>query len=159
MEFLACPAYLNHDGSVRCGLPAEVTCRFTMHSSDGPLESVMMQCPARHHFNAPVEFLTFEDGPSPSRTGTSGALARDTAAIPAQPAGPASTRWPTVLPLLTTEAILRTPTRLSPHPRSGPLRDLAADASVRRPGRAIPRGIAATCLRGRSRRRSSPHRL
>jgi hypothetical protein len=62
MEFLACPAYLNDDGSVRCGLPAEVTCRFTMRSSDGPLESVMIQCPARHHFNAPVEFLTFEDG-------------------------------------------------------------------------------------------------
>jgi len=62
MEFLACPAYLNDDGSVRCGLPAEVTCRFTMRSSDGPLESVMIQCPARHHFSAPVEFLTFEDG-------------------------------------------------------------------------------------------------
>jgi hypothetical protein len=61
MEFLACPAYLNDDGSVRCGLPAEVTCRFTMCSSDGPLESAMIQCPARHHFNAPVEFLTFED--------------------------------------------------------------------------------------------------
>jgi hypothetical protein len=61
MEFLACPAYLNDDGSVRCGLPAEVTFRFTMRSSDGPLESVMIQCPARHHFSAPVEFLTFED--------------------------------------------------------------------------------------------------
>jgi hypothetical protein len=61
MEFLACPAHLNDDGSVRCGLPSEVTCRFTMRSSDGPLESVMIQCPAGHHFNAPVEFLTFED--------------------------------------------------------------------------------------------------
>jgi hypothetical protein len=61
MEFLACPARLNGNGSVRCGLPAEVTCRFTMRSSDGPLESVMIQCPAGHHFNAPVEFLTFED--------------------------------------------------------------------------------------------------
>ena len=60
MEFLACPAHMNDDGSVRCGLPAEVTCRFTMRSSDGPLESVMIQCPARHRFSAPVEFLTFE---------------------------------------------------------------------------------------------------
>ena len=84
MEFLACPAYLDDDRSVRCGLPAEVTCRFTMRSSDGPLESVMIQCPVRHHFNAPVEFLTFEDGSSPSRTGTSTAQAPETAAAPAQ---------------------------------------------------------------------------
>jgi hypothetical protein len=111
MEFLACPAYLNDDGSVRCGLPAEVTCRFTMRSSDGPLESVMIQCPARHHFNAPVEFLTFEDGSSPSRTGTGAVPAPETTAAPAQPAGPASPRRPAVLPLLTTEAILHTPTR------------------------------------------------
>jgi hypothetical protein len=111
MEFLACPAYLNDDGSVRCGLPAEVTCRFTMRSSDGPLESVMIQCPARHHFNAPVEFLTFEDGSSPSRTGASAAPAPETTAAPTQPGGPASPRRPTVIPLLTTEAILRTPMR------------------------------------------------
>jgi hypothetical protein len=111
MEFLACPAYLNDDGSVRCGLPAEVTCRFTMRSSDGPLESVMIQCPARHHFNAPVEFLTFEGGSSPLRTGTSAAPEPETTAAPAQPAAPASPRRPAVLPLLTTEAILRTPAR------------------------------------------------
>jgi hypothetical protein len=110
MEFLACPAYLNNDGTVRCGLPAEVTCRFTMRSSDGPLESVMMQCPARHHFNAPVEFLTFEDDSSPSRTGMSAGPAPETAAAPAQPAGSASPRRSAVLSLLTTEAILRTPT-------------------------------------------------
>jgi hypothetical protein len=111
MEFLACPAYLNDDGSVRCGLPAEVTCRFTMRSSDGPLESVMIQCPARHHFNAPAEFLTVEDGSAPSRTGTSAAPAPERTAAPAQPAGPASPRRPAVLPLLTTGAIPRTPTR------------------------------------------------
>jgi hypothetical protein len=111
VEFLACPAYLNDDGSVRCGLPAEVTCRFTMRSSDGPLESVMIQCPARHHFNAPVEFLAVEDGSSPSRTGTSAAPAPEPTAAPAQPAGSASPRRSAVLPLLITEAILRTPTR------------------------------------------------
>ena len=111
MEFLACPAYLNDDGSARCGLPAEVTCRFTMRSSDGPLESVMIQCPARHRFNAPVEFLTFDDGSAPSRTGTSAAPAPETTAAPTQPGGPASPRRPTVIPLLTTEAILRTPMR------------------------------------------------
>ena len=112
MEFIDCPAYLDADRSVRCGLPAEVRCRFTMRSSDGPLESVMIQCPARHHFNAPVEFLTFGDGSSPSRTGTSAAApAPETTAAPAQPAGSAGPRWPAVLPLLTTEAILGTPTR------------------------------------------------
>jgi hypothetical protein len=111
MEFLACPAYLNDDGSARCGLPAEVTCRFTMRSSDGALESVMIQCPARHHFNAPVEFLIFEDGSSPSRTGASAAPAPETTAAPTQPRGPASPRRPAVIPLLTTEAILRTPMR------------------------------------------------
>ena len=39
MMFLDCPACLDHERTVRCGLPAEVRCRFTMRSSDGPLES------------------------------------------------------------------------------------------------------------------------
>jgi hypothetical protein len=30
MMFLDCPACLNHDGTIRGGLPAEVRCRFTM---------------------------------------------------------------------------------------------------------------------------------
>jgi hypothetical protein len=58
MMFLNCPAYLDQDRAVRCGLPAEVRCRFTMRSTDGPLESVMIRCPAGHHFSAPIEFLT-----------------------------------------------------------------------------------------------------
>ena len=44
--FLDCPAYLDHERTVRCGLPAEVRCRFTMRSTDGPLESAMIRCPA-----------------------------------------------------------------------------------------------------------------
>ena len=56
MMFLDCPAYLDQD-SVRCGLPAEVRCRFTMRSTDGPLESAMIWCPAGHYFNGPIEFL------------------------------------------------------------------------------------------------------
>jgi len=39
MMFLDCPAYLDEEGAVRCGLPAEVRCRFIMRSTDGPLES------------------------------------------------------------------------------------------------------------------------
>ena len=51
MMFLDCPAYLDQDGAARCGLPAEVRCRFTMRSTDGPLECAMIRCPAGHWFN------------------------------------------------------------------------------------------------------------
>jgi hypothetical protein len=57
MVFLDCPAYLDTGGAVRCGLPAEVRCRFTMRSTDGPLESATITCPAGHQFNGPVESL------------------------------------------------------------------------------------------------------
>ena len=57
MMFLDCPAYTDQDGTVRCGLPAEVSCRFTMRSTDGPLESVMIRCPAGHNFTGPIEVL------------------------------------------------------------------------------------------------------
>jgi hypothetical protein len=42
MMFLDCPAYLDEAGA-RCGLPAEVRCRFIMRSTDGPLESAMIR--------------------------------------------------------------------------------------------------------------------
>jgi len=58
--FLDCPAYLDDKGAKRCGLPAEVRSRYTMRSSDGPLESAMIRCPVGHVFNAPIEFLTWE---------------------------------------------------------------------------------------------------
>ena len=48
MMFLNCPAYLDQEGALRCGLPAEVRYRFTMRSTDGPLDSVMIRCPAQH---------------------------------------------------------------------------------------------------------------
>jgi hypothetical protein len=60
MMFLDCPAYLDQDGAARCGLPAEVTYRFIMSSTDGPLESAMIRCPAGHWFNGPIEFLTWD---------------------------------------------------------------------------------------------------
>ena len=59
MMFLDCPAYLDEEGAVRCGLPAEERSRFTMRSTSGPLESVMIRCPSGHWFNAPIEFLTW----------------------------------------------------------------------------------------------------
>jgi hypothetical protein len=59
MMFLDCPAYLNPDGAERCGLPAEVRCRFTMHSTDGPVESAMIQCLAGHYFCGAIQSLTW----------------------------------------------------------------------------------------------------
>lgn len=55
-----CPAYLDRECTRRCGLPAEVRCRFTMRSSDGPLDSAMIRCPAGHWFNGPIESLTWD---------------------------------------------------------------------------------------------------
>lgn len=60
MMFLDCPAYLDQDGAVRCGLPAEVRCRFTMRSTDGPVESAMIRCPAGHYFCGAIESLTWD---------------------------------------------------------------------------------------------------
>jgi hypothetical protein len=65
--FLDCPAYLDEQGFVRCGLPAEVQCRFVMRSTSGPLESFMIRCPAGHFFNGPVEFLSLDTHPGPAR--------------------------------------------------------------------------------------------
>jgi hypothetical protein len=59
MMFLNCPAYLDQDGAVRCGLPAEVRSRFTMRSTDGPVESAMIRCPAGHCFCGAIESLTW----------------------------------------------------------------------------------------------------
>ena len=60
MMFVDCPAYLDDDSARRCGLPAEVRCRFVMSSSDGPLEAAMIRCLSGHWFNGPIEFLTRE---------------------------------------------------------------------------------------------------
>ncbi len=60
MMFLDCPAYLDHEGTLRCGLAAEVRCRFTMRSTDGPIECAMIRCPAGHWFNGAIESLTWD---------------------------------------------------------------------------------------------------
>jgi hypothetical protein len=62
MMFLDCPAYLDDERAARCGLPAEVRCSYTMQSTDGPLDSVMIKCPSGHYFNGPLEFLTWKNG-------------------------------------------------------------------------------------------------
>ncbi len=60
MMFLDCPAYLDQERALRCGLPAEVRCRFTMRSGGGPIEAAMIRCPSGHWFNGPIESLTWE---------------------------------------------------------------------------------------------------
>ena len=60
MMFFDCPAWLDKEGAIRCGLPAEVRCRFTMRSTDGLIESAMILCPDGHRFNGPIESLTWE---------------------------------------------------------------------------------------------------
>ena len=71
MMFLNCPAYRDQEGAARCWLPAEVRCRFIMHSTDGPLESAMIRCPAGHHFSGPIESLTL-GGPGQHYPGAPG---------------------------------------------------------------------------------------
>ena len=60
LAFLDCPAWLDERRAARCGLPAEVLLRFIMESTGGPLESVIIKCPAGHSFIAPIEFLSLE---------------------------------------------------------------------------------------------------
>jgi hypothetical protein len=66
--FLDCPAYMNEDGSVRCGLPAVVEDSYTLDSTDGPVMSVKIHCPTGHWFSGPVAALTVhaDTAPTPS---------------------------------------------------------------------------------------------
>ena len=79
MMFLNCPAYLDQEGAVRCGLPAEVRCRFTMRSTDGPIESAMIRCPAGHYFCGAIESLTWDgkDKHDPNPAGLGSRAGRD----------------------------------------------------------------------------------
>jgi hypothetical protein len=40
-----------------CQLPAEITDRFVLASTDGPIEHVRVHCVARHHHTLPVDRL------------------------------------------------------------------------------------------------------
>ena len=66
VTFLDCPAYLDMQAGTRCGLPAEVECRYTVESSSGPLESAKIRCPRGHWFNGLVEFLTWGHSVQPA---------------------------------------------------------------------------------------------
>ena len=71
--FLDCPAYMDDDGAVRCGLPAAVEYWYTCESTGGPLESAKIRCPRGHGFNGPVESLTFASGGRRTRSSATNA--------------------------------------------------------------------------------------
>lgn len=79
MMFLDCPAHLDHEPAVRCGLPAEVRYRFTMRSTDGPVESAMIRCPAGHHFSGPIESLTPDGKHDPGSAAATSRAGHDSA--------------------------------------------------------------------------------
>jgi hypothetical protein len=56
--FFDCPAFIDRDGAVRCGLPAAVEYRYKFGSTDGPLACVKIRCPQGHWFSGPAEALT-----------------------------------------------------------------------------------------------------
>lgn len=58
--FLDCPEFMDNDDATRCGLPSEVVRRYNTGSTDGSLESVVIQCPSRHNFNGPIQALTWD---------------------------------------------------------------------------------------------------
>jgi hypothetical protein len=56
--FLDCPAYLDRDGTLRCGLPAEVEDRYALGSTDGAVTGLKIRCPRGHWFSGAVDGLT-----------------------------------------------------------------------------------------------------
>jgi hypothetical protein len=63
MELTTCPD---------CGLPAEIMDRFSLYSTDGPIEHVKVYCVKQHWFVVPMERLAAATPLSPmSRPRTS----------------------------------------------------------------------------------------
>ena len=91
MMFFDCPAWLDKEGAIRCGLPAEVRCRFTMRSTDGLIESAMILCPDSHRFNGPIESLTWEGKHVAHDQGTA------RAATGARPGSQRTSSWPPLI--------------------------------------------------------------
>ena len=73
MMFLDCPAYLDGDGALRCGLPAEVEDRVTMPATDGSVEIFKVRCPAGHWFNGSLDSLAL---PAPAGERPAGRVSR-----------------------------------------------------------------------------------
>jgi hypothetical protein len=63
-RFLDCPAYVGHNPTARCGLPAELEAEYLVGSTDGPLECARIRCPRGHWFNGPIESLAIPQPPA-----------------------------------------------------------------------------------------------
>jgi hypothetical protein len=50
-----------------CGAPAEVTDRFVLESTDGPIEHVRVRCAGMHWFLMSTESLAHRAAPTPVR--------------------------------------------------------------------------------------------
>jgi hypothetical protein len=57
IEFIECPAHIDDEATLRCGLPAEILDRFNLWSTDGWLAAAVIVCPAKHRFSAPLDSL------------------------------------------------------------------------------------------------------
>jgi hypothetical protein len=88
MMFMDCPEYMDKHGAVRCGLPAEVESRYTVRSTDGPLESAKIRCPRGHWFNGPVELLTLSRDQAAVVSPSADGDRQDTTPLPARRARP-----------------------------------------------------------------------
>lgn len=143
MMFLDCPAYPGQGGALRCGLPAEVRCRFTMRSSDGPLESAMIRCPAGHWFSGPIESLTRDHAgkhdPAQAGAATSARLPSHRGNL----GGPASTGEPAGHDRGGRRQARRRPNPVPAYYLGRPASECAAALGPRRPARAPARLLAA----------------
>ena len=84
LTFMDCPAYVDKRGTVRCGLPGEVECRYAVRSTDGPVESARIRCPRGHGFNGPVESLTWDKRQGAAIPQAAGTHGHGTASLPAR---------------------------------------------------------------------------
>jgi hypothetical protein len=62
-------------GCPTCGLPAEVTDRFTLGGAPGPVEHVKVVCVRRHWYTLPVDMFPVK-APEPDRADGSGIAQR-----------------------------------------------------------------------------------
>jgi len=85
IEFVECPAYVDDDGTLRCGLPAEVLDRFSLWSTDGWLAAAVIACPVNHRFSAPLDALHVPDCPKRSDQSRPGCTAAPRATLPRAP--------------------------------------------------------------------------
>jgi len=69
-----------------CGAPAEVTDRFVLESTDGPIEHLRVQCAGRHWFLMSTESLARHRAAAPARGPAPAPVRRPAAPLRLRPA-------------------------------------------------------------------------